>query len=75
MAEVCVSAAHSVACVKVLTCSIVGLSGTYTLHEAERYGEVTEDKEDLCPLDLVFATIRKFPFQLQTGQQKGSTNI
>lgn len=49
MAQVCVLAVCSVACVKVLICSIAGFSGTYALHKAERYGEMIEYKKDVSP--------------------------
>lgn len=48
-AQVRVLVVCSVACVKVLICSIVGFPGTYAFHEAERYGIVIDNKENLSP--------------------------
>lgn len=49
IAQVYVLVVCSLACVKVLICSIVGFPGMYAFHEAEKYGNMIDDKENLSP--------------------------
>lgn len=67
--QVCALSVCSITCVKALICSTEEFSEMHTFHEAETSGETIEDKQNKCVLDLVFSTIRRFCYWLQTWQK------